>query len=78
MIKKIIHSKKAANISFTKYRLDTLQKQFIEASKQFVWITSTGGGAKNIHMLDTIKNLHLLYLDIAAHSDALRSIEGKF
>ncbi len=62
-------------ISFTKFRLECLEKEFEEASKNFIWQTQQGGGLKNIHMLDTIRRLNFLYTDIAAHRDALRSLE---
>lgn len=62
-------------LAFTKYRLGVLEKEFEEASKNFIWQTQQGGGIKNIHMLDTIRRLNFLYTDIAAHYDAIRSLE---
>lgn len=64
-------------VSFTKYRLESLERQFKEASDKFVWQTQQGGGIKNIHMSETIRTLNFLYTDIAAHYDALRSLEVK-
>jgi hypothetical protein len=64
-------------LSFTKYRLNNLEKEFEEASKNFIWQIQQGGGWKNIHMLDTIRKLNFLYTNIAAHHDALRSLEVK-
>jgi hypothetical protein len=62
-------------VSFTKFRLDGLERQFKETSDRFIWQTQQGGGINNIHMLDTIRALQFLYLEIAAHRDALRSLK---
>jgi hypothetical protein len=64
-------------VSFTQFRLERLENQFKEASDKFIWQTQQGGGIDNIHMLDTIRALNNLYLDIAAHRDALRSLQVK-
>jgi hypothetical protein len=63
------------SVSFLKYRLDTLKKEFEEKSREFIWQTQHGGGIQNIHMLHTIRDLNFLYTDIAAHIDALRSLK---
>jgi hypothetical protein len=61
-------------VSFTKYRLERLEAQFKEVSERFIWQTQHGGGINNIHMLDSIRQLNFLYTNIAAHHDALRSL----
>ena len=63
------------SVSFIKYRLEGLERQFKEMSDKFIWQTQQGGGIQNIHMLDTIRALNFLYTDIAAHRDALRSLK---
>jgi hypothetical protein len=61
--------------SFTQYRLDSLLKQFEEQSKIFVRMTEVGGGIENYGMMETVRSLHFLCMDIAVHRDALRSLE---
>lgn len=72
MTKKI---KKINPEDWAKIRLESLERLFKEKSDQFIWQTQQGGGIKNIHMLDTIRDLQMLYLQIAAHHDALRSLK---
>lgn len=61
-------------VDFAKFRLDCLTRQFKTTSERFIWQTQQGGGISNIHMLDTIRELNVLYTDIAVHRDALRSL----
>lgn len=63
------------SVSFLKYRLDNLKKDFEKKSEEFIWQTQHGGGINNIHMLYTIRDLNSLYTNIAAHVDALRSLK---
>lgn len=65
-------------LSFVKFRLDSLERQFKETSDRFIWQIQQGGGINNIHMLDTIRALNFLYAEIAAHRDALRSMKVEF
>lgn len=74
MIRKRKKIKLEQAVSFTTFRLETLQNQFKDASTRFVWQSQQGGGIHNIHMLDTIRELNSLYTQIAAHLDALRSL----
>lgn len=61
-------------VSFTTYRKESLEREFDEAAKNFTWMMQNGGGIKNIHMLDVIRKMNFLYTQIAAHYDALRSL----
>lgn len=65
-------------LSFIKFRLDGLERQFKETSDRFIWQTQQGGGINNIHILDTIRALNFLYTEIAAHRDVLRSLKVEF
>jgi hypothetical protein len=62
-------------ISFTQFRKECLEKEFEECSKRLIWQLTQGGGLKNIHILNTIRELDSLYRDVAVHSDALRSLK---
>lgn len=64
-------------LSLTKFRLDSLEKQFKEESAKFITMTNHGDGINNLFMLDTINSLRFIYAKIAAYRDVLRSLEGK-
>jgi len=58
-------------------RAKTFRKRFDAEAENFMWIIKHGGGMDNIHILQTIRNLHTLYLETAAHEEVARSAAGK-
>lgn len=62
---------------FVEMRLKMLEDDFNREAQFFQRMMEQGGGSKNIHMLGCVRQLQFLYLDIAAHMDAKRSLEGK-
>lgn len=56
-------------------QLGKLYEDFEKYAAQFTHIMKIGGGIKNLHMGDTIRNLQFVYLQIAAHIDAARDIK---
>lgn len=58
-------------------QLGKLQEDFHSESAKFMHIMTNGGALKNMHMGDTLRRLNLLYLQIAAHLDAARDIDGQ-
>ena len=58
-------------------QLGRLQEDFHNEAGKFLHIMANGGGLKNMHMSETIRRLNLLYLQIAAHLDAARDINGQ-
>ncbi len=58
-------------------QLGKLQEDFHNEAAKFMHMMANGGGLKNMHMSETIKRLNLLYLQIAAHLDAARDVDGQ-
>lgn len=48
------------------------QTSFDETAKDLIWQLTTGGGSKNMHILDSIRNLEFAYLKCAAYTMAAR------
>lgn len=57
-------------------QLGKLQEDFHSESAKFMHIMANGGALKNMQIGETIRRLNLLYLQIAAHLDAARDING--
>jgi hypothetical protein len=58
-------------------QLGKLQEDFQSEAAKFMHVMTNGGGLKNMHMGDTIRRLNYIYLQIAAHLDAARDINGQ-
>lgn len=58
-------------------QLGKLQEDFQSEAAKFMHIMANGGGIKNMQMSETIRRLNILYLQIAAHLDAARDINGQ-
>jgi len=58
-------------------QLGRLQEDFHNEAAKFMHIMANGSALKNMHMGDTLRRLNLLYLQIAAHLDAARDINGQ-
>ena len=56
--------------------LGQLQESFHTEAAKFAHIMNNGGGLNNLTLHDTIKNIHLIYLNIAAHLDAARDVNS--
>ena len=61
------------------FRLEALNQQFKDQARIFnhMMDPERGAGIHCIAMLDTLRQLQFLYLDIAAHTHAKAAIEGK-
>lgn len=57
-------------------QLGKLQEDFHGEAANFMHIMTNGGGLKNMGMSDTLRNLTILYMQIAAHLDAARDVNG--
>ena len=51
------------------------QNQFDATAKELVWQLTEGGGSKNVHVLDTLRNLQWNYLVCASYRLAARDAE---
>lgn len=58
-------------------QLGKLQEDFHNESAKFMHLMTNGGALHNMHMGETIRRLNLLYLQIGAHLDAARDIDGQ-
>lgn len=57
-------------------QLGKLQEDFQSEAAKFMHIMTNGGGIKNMGMSDTLRTLNMLYLQVAAHLDAARDVNG--
>lgn len=57
-------------------QLGKLQEDFHNETAKFMHVMSNGGGLKNMNLGETIRRLNFLYLQIAAHLDAARDVDG--
>lgn len=57
-------------------QLGRLQEEFHGESAKFMQIMTNGGALKNVSMSETLSRLHLLYMQIVAHLDAARDVNG--
>lgn len=64
----------ARSSTFVEQRLDQLHGAFEKQAGQFRHLMEHGGGVNNVWMLDTLRSLQMLYLQISAHHDARRSL----
>jgi hypothetical protein len=69
---------KQINIKWVEDRALYFKQKFNEEAKNFSWLMEHGGGMDNIHMLDTIRRLHMLYLECAAHEEVAKTASGKW
>jgi hypothetical protein len=58
-------------------QLGKLQEDFQSEAAKFMHIMANGGGIKNMQVRETIQRLNVLYLQVAAHLDAARDINGQ-
>ena len=63
---------KYASNSWMEHESQRLMKEFSEVGKQLVWQLDQGGGIKNIHIADTIRELDRLYWINATYQKAVK------
>ena len=51
------------------------QADFDAKAKELIWQLTEGGGSRNIHILDTIRQLEFSYIKTAAYGLAVRDEE---
>jgi len=66
-------------IAWLEAQIKIMEAQWKENVIGFQFQTqATGHGLYNIHILDTLRNMQALYLQIAANKQALAHAKGKF
>lgn len=69
---------KTESISWTQHKINNLETSFADQCKELQRIMSVGGGINNIHIGALLRDLHFLYLNVAAHREALYTVsDGK-
>lgn len=58
-------------------QLGKLQEDFQNESAKFMHIMVNGNGLRHMGIGETVRNINILYLQIAAHLDAARDIDGQ-
>lgn len=57
-------------------QLGELQENFYSEATKFMHIMTNGGGLKNMQMGETLGRLNYLFMQVAAHLDAARDMNG--
>lgn len=58
-------------------QLGELEESFQTEAARFMHIMHNGGGLKNMHLSENLSRLNYVYMQIAAHLDAARDINGQ-
>ncbi len=66
----------AKNKTWVEVQHDQCLKAFNQQADNFLWMMKDGGGIKNIHMLETLRELEWLYLKGAAYGRAAEDAKG--
>lgn len=68
------------SVSLVEFRLQELKREFEQQARLFKAMMDPdhGGGLECVAMLDCLRALNTRYLSIAAHTYALRSVQGHF
>ena len=59
--------------SFVAYKRESYERDFAAKAEMFQSIMAHGGGLTSPFVLETLRDLHMLYLLIAAHREVERS-----
>ncbi len=57
-------------------QIGRLVEDFQAEGAKFSHMMANGGGIRNMGMMDTIRRLQFIYLQVAAHLDAAKDING--
>lgn len=61
---------------FFMVQIGKLVEDFQSEAAKFSHMMTAGGGIRNMGMLDTLRRLQFIYLQVAAHLDAARDMAG--
>jgi hypothetical protein len=58
-------------------QLGQLEENFHNEAGQFMHIMTNGGGLRNMQLSECLSHLQYIYMQIAAHLDAARDVNGQ-